>query len=300
MIGHWALGVAQFHLGELRNAHENLSQARELYNPSFHRPRVWQTGIEPGIFCAAERSRTLSLLGFPDQGLASARQAVADARALDHPQPLAFALLFEIFVHLARRDAREVRRLYEQLAVVCHAHGIAQEVQWAAPLAGRAMIELGDLKRGLRVLEEGLAAHTMTRATLLRPYYFILLAGGLLRCRELDRAQRALDESASVADATSQRAYESEHARLQAELLAMRSDSGDGAEPHYQRALRIARQQGAKWLELRAARAYSHYLLKQGRTEEAHTLLAPLCASFTEGFDTLDYLYADGLLKTLA
>jgi hypothetical protein len=39
--------------------------------------------------------------------------------------------------------------------------------------------------------------------------------------------------------------------------------------------------------------------LKHGRQAEARDLLAPLCAWFTEGFDTLDYLYADGLLKTL-
>jgi serine/threonine protein kinase/predicted ATPase len=300
MIGHWALGAAQFHLGELRSAHEQLLKARELYDPAYHRPRVWQTGIEPGIFCRAELSRTLTLSGYPDQGLVCVREAVADARALDHPQPLAFALLFEIFAHLARRDAREVRRVYDQLAVVCHAHGIAQEVQWAAPLAGRAMIELGDLRRGLRVLEEGLATHAVTRSALLRPYYFVLLAGGLLRCREHARAQRALDESAEIAEATSQRAYESEHARLQAELLAQLPGAADGAEPHYQRAVAIARRQGAKWLELRAARAYSHYLLKQGRSEEAQDLLAPVTAWFTEGLDTMDYLYADGLMKTLA
>ena len=300
MISHWALGAAQFHLGELRNAHENLLEARELYDPAFHRSRVWQTGIEPGIFCSAELSRTFTLLGYPDQGLERARQAVADARALDHPQPLAFALLFEIFAHLGRRNAREVRRQYEQLAVVCHSHGIAQEIQWAAPIAGRAMIELGDTRRGLRVLEEGIAAHKSTRSTLLRPYYFVLLAGGLIRCGEYARAQKALDESASVSEATSQRAYDSEHARLQAEVLSAQSVTIDAAEAHYRRALSIAREQGAKWLELRAARAYSHYMLKQGRTEEAHRLLEPVCAWFTEGKDTPDFLYADGLLKTLA
>jgi predicted ATPase len=300
MISHWALGAAQFHLGELRTGHENLLKARELYDPAFHRSRVWQTGIEPGIFCNAELSRTLTLLGYPDQGLVRARQAVADARALDHPQPLAFALLFEIFAHLGRRNAREVRRQYEQLAVVCHSHGIAQEVQWAAPLAGRAMIELGDVARGLRVLEEGIAAHKLTRSTLLRPYYCVLLAGGLIRSGEYKRAQKALDESAAVSEATGQRAYVSEQARLQAEVYAAQPGKFDAAEAEYLRALSVARDQGAKWFELRAARAYAHYMLKQGRTDEAHRLLEPVCAWFTEGKDTPDYMYADGLLKTMA
>jgi hypothetical protein len=88
------------------------------------------------------------MLGFPDQSLAAVREAVAQARALDHPQPLAFALLFEIFAHLTRRNPREVQRTYEQLAIVCHADGIAQEIQWAAPSCGRALLELGDVKRG--------------------------------------------------------------------------------------------------------------------------------------------------------
>ena len=300
MIGHWALGAARFHLGELEEAHAELEKSSALYDPAFHRPRVWETGIEPGIFCASELSRTVTLRGFPDRGLARVQQAVADARILDHPQPLAFALLFEIFAHLARRNAREVRRVYEQLAVVCHAHGIAQEVQWAAPLAGRAMIELGDTRRGLRVLEEGLAAHALTRSALLRPHYLVLLAGGLIRCGEYARAQRALDESAQCAAATSQRAYESERERLQAELYQQVPATFERAEPHHERALAIARQQGARWLELRAARAYAHYMLKQERTAEAHDLLAPLCAWFTEGLNTPDYMYADALLKTLA
>jgi predicted ATPase len=299
MIGHWSLGAARFHLGELEGAHAELLEARKLYDPSFHRPRVWETGIEPGIFSACELSRTLTLKGFPDQGLALVQGAVAEARALDHPQPLAFALLFEIIAQVARRNAREVRRLYEELAVVCHAHGIAQEVQWAAPLTGRAMIELGDARRGLRVLEEGLAAHTITRSALLRPYYLLLLAGGLIRSGDLARAQRSLDEAAAIAESTSQHAYDSEHARLQGELLALQPGAVDEAEAQYQRALAVARQQGAKWLELRAARGFAHYLLKIGRSHDAREVLAPVLGWFSEGLDTLDYLYADGLLKTI-
>ncbi len=169
MIGEWSIGAALFHLGKLEEGHAHLERSLTFYDPAFHGARVWQTGIEPGIFCRCELSRTLTLRGYPDSGLATVQRAVADARAIDHPQPLAFALLFEIFVHLARRTPREVQRTYEQLAVVCHAHGIAQEMTWATPLVGRAFIELGDTKRGLRVLEEGLAAHMVTRSALLRP-----------------------------------------------------------------------------------------------------------------------------------
>jgi predicted ATPase len=299
MIGEWSAGAALFHRGDLEASHERLGRALSLYDPAFHRPRVWQTGIEPGIFCRCEYARTLTLRGFPDQGLVCVQQAVADARALDHPQPLAFALLFEILVHLARRDSREVQRTYDQLAVVCHAHGIAQEMQWAAPLCGRAYIDLGDTQRGLRVIHEGLAMHTVSRSALLRPYYLVMYSGALLLSRHFDRAQQALDEAAQVAEATGQHAYDSEHARLQAELISARGGAPDEAEAMYRTALGIARQRGARWLELRAARGYAHFLVARGRPAEARDVLAPILGWLREGFTTLDYAYADSLFKTL-
>jgi adenylate cyclase len=298
MIGNWSLGAALFHLGDLQSGHAHLERGLELYEPGFHRQRVWETGIEPGVFCRCEYARTLTLLGFPDRALAAVREAVAEARSLDHPQPLAFALLFEIFTHLARRNPREVRRTYEQLAVVCHSHGLAQEVQWAAPLCGRALLELGDTARGLRVLEEGMAAHAITRSALLRPYYFVLLAGALLRVREYTRAQRALDDAQSVAASTAQQAYAPEHRRMQAELFAA-TGREDEAERSYIEALESARTQGALWHELRAARGYATFLAGHHRTVEARQLLEPVLGRLTEGFDTTDYVYADGLLKTL-
>jgi tetratricopeptide (TPR) repeat protein len=298
MMGNWSLGAALFHLGDLEQAHTHLGRGLELYDPAFHRARVWETGIEPGIFCRCEYSRTLTNRGFPDQGLAAVREAVMQARALDHPQPLAFALLFEIFVHLARRNPREIQRTYEELAAVCHAHGIAQEVQWAAPLCGRALLELGDVKRGLRVMEEGLAAHTITRSALLRPYYFVLLAGAYLRVKEYARAQRALDDAHAVAVATSQNAYACEQFRLQAELL-LATGRTDEAEQNFREALTTARTQGARWLELRAARGYASFQAATRRTDEAIETLRPAVNQITEGRDTLDYVYAETLLETL-
>jgi serine/threonine protein kinase/tetratricopeptide (TPR) repeat protein len=238
MIGEWSLGAALFHLGDLDAAHQHLTRSLAMYDPSFHNPRVWQTGVEPGIFCRCEQSRTLMLRGFPDQALACAREAVRQARALDHPQPLAFSLLFEILVHVARRSPRDVLRAYDELEALCRAHGIAQE-----------LLELGDAERGISEMQQGLAAHTLTRSLLLRPYYLLLFAGALLRAGRWEAAQLALDETASVAEATSQRAYDAEHARLQGILFASRGRPAD-AERAFRAALDIASRQGARWLEL--------------------------------------------------
>ena len=75
--------------------------------------------------------------------------------------------------------------MFDELSALCRAHGIAQELHWAVPLRGRALVELGDIERGLEELESSLEAHLNTRSTLLRPYYFVLYAGALLRARRV-------------------------------------------------------------------------------------------------------------------
>ncbi len=297
MLGQWSLGAALFHLGELEVSHDHLVRGLDLYDPSFHKPRVWETGIEPGIFCRSELARTLTFRGYADRGLRQVRDAVVEARALEHPQPLAFALLFSTMIHLLRREPVEVCRAYDELADVCRAHGIAQELQWGAPFRGRALVELGQIDRGLEELKDGLAAHTLTRSALMRPYYLVLYAGALLRARRFREAQRALDESRAAADATSQHAYDSEHRRLAAEVL-LKCGKGDEAEPLYRESLDIARRQGARWLELRAARGYASYLVDAQRGDEAREVVR-ICESIPEGHSTMDYVYADALLRTL-
>jgi len=297
MLGQWSLGASLFHLGELEVSHEHLARGLELYDPAFHKPRVWETGIEPGIFCRAELSRTLTLRGYPDQGLRMIRDAVAEARALEHPQPLAFALLFSTMIHLLRREPADVCRVYDELADLCRAHGIAQELQWGAPFRGRALVELGRIDRGLEELKDGLAAHTLTRSTLLRPYYLVLYAGALLRARHFDQAMAALEEARAVSDDTTQHAYDSEHRRLQAEVLLKCGKLGE-AESLYRESLDIARNQGCRWLELRAARGYASFLVERSRAAEAGGILQ-VCESIPEGHSTMDYLYAEALLRTL-
>ena len=195
-------------------------------------------------------------------------------------------------------EPRAVLETYAELEVLCRTHGIAQEFQWAGPLFGRAHVELGEIDRGLQEMEESLAAHTIIRSALLRPYFFGLYAGALMRGRRLDAAQRALDEGLRATEDTSQRAYVAEHHRLQAELHVAR-DEDAGAEAEYREAMRVAAAQGARWLELRAARGLANLLSLKGRTAEARQVLEPVVAGITEGHDTLDYVYADGLLKNL-
>jgi len=71
------------------------------------------------------------------------------------------------------------------------------------------------------------------------------------------------------------------------------------AEACLQRAITVARNQGAKLWELRAAVALGRLWRDQGKPQQARELLAPVYDWFTEGFDTLDLKEAKALLDEL-
>jgi predicted ATPase len=71
------------------------------------------------------------------------------------------------------------------------------------------------------------------------------------------------------------------------------------AETYFEHALAVARAQRARSWELRAAMSTARLWRDQGKRQQAHDLLAPICGWFTEGFDTLDLREAKALLEQL-
>jgi predicted ATPase len=86
--------------------------------------------------------------------------------------------------------------------------------------------------------------------------------------------------------------------RIKGELLLLDQRQSE-AEQCYLSALDIARTQGARILELRAAASLARLYRDKGRRAEARELLAPIYGWFTEGFDTPDLKEAKALLNEL-
>jgi predicted ATPase len=66
-----------------------------------------------------------------------------------------------------------------------------------------------------------------------------------------------------------------------------------------QAAIDVARQQNARWPELRASCDLARLWAERGERQQALDLLAPVYAWFSEGFDTPDLVEAKALLDEL-
>jgi predicted ATPase len=71
------------------------------------------------------------------------------------------------------------------------------------------------------------------------------------------------------------------------------------AETDFRDAIALAQKMQAKGWELRATMSLARLLTKQGRRNEARTMLSEIYNWFTEGFDTPDLIDAKALLEEL-
>ena len=133
---------------------------------------------------------------------------------------------------------------------------------------------------------------------------YLLGAAGATRCRQRGPAWRGAGsccaEALGRSDETGERWFEAELHRLRGEAAAgVAADAPTEAEACFRQALAVAREQGAKLWELRAATSLARLWAEQGERAEAHDLLAPVYGWFTEGFDTADLKEAKALLEEL-
>src|SRR6185312_10674053 len=147
----------------------------------------------------------------------------------------------------------------------------------------------------LSLMRAWVAACREIRSECLLPGYLAWLAE---MCGDIGRAQEGLDlvdEALATGTRSGNHYWTAELYRLRGALAG----TGTDGESSFVEALAIARRQNAKSFELRAATSLSRLWARQGKTREAHTLLAEAYAWFTEGFDTADLEDARALLEEL-
>ena len=299
MIGHRLVGYSLMLTGNFAQSRRHLDEAIALYDPAAHRPLATRFGTEPGVTTLMWRSRTLWLLGYPEAALADADRALKDAREIGQAASLIFALFCASLTHIlcgnytaATTDADELVTLAVEKALRWKATGMLNQ--------GCLLALTGKASEAVHLISSSLPARASAGAPVNVPAFLSYLAIGHAELGQFDEAWRRIEEAIATIKTTKERWFEAEVHRLAGEIaLKLPEPDVAKAEPYFERALAVARQQQAKSWELRAAMSMARLWRDQGKRAQARDLLAPVYGWFTEGFDTLDLKEAKALLDEL-
>ncbi len=300
LIGHRLLATGQLVTGDFRQARPHLELAASLYRPEEHREFAFHTSQDIGASALCYLSWALWHDGYPDQAARTADRALLHAREFGHAHTLANTLWHIAMPALLSRDAPRVERLANENATISKERGF--------PLYGaHSDVQLGWVAAHRRQgadcidrMRRGIAAATATGSRFLEPFYLGLVAEALAFAGEVEEGLAELDQALARSTESGEKWTDAELHRLRGDLVCRlpRPDL-DQAECSLRAALSIAREQGTKGFELRAATSLARLWRDHGRREEARELLAPVYGSFSEGFDAADLKEAKGLLNEL-
>jgi predicted ATPase len=148
-------------------------------------------------------------------------------------------------------------------------------------------------------MHRGLSALRATGAEVYGTFLEALMAEAMGRAARVSEAMNLIHQAIRVARSKEERFYEPELHRLKGELLQIGGSTSSEVASCFQEAIEIARRQGAKSLELRAATSLARLWRDQGKPSEAQQMLAETYGWFTEGLDTADLKEAKALLEEL-
>jgi predicted ATPase len=274
-----ALGQTLFSLGDLIACRRTVEQGIALFDPAQHRLPNWPGG-QSGEQCYLYGAFVLWVLGYPDQAMRRAEEALTLAEELANPANLINTLAFVALVHVFRREPAAARHRAKAAMEMSAEQRNPFFLAWGTVLHGWAQAAQDQLEDGIAEIQKAIATYRATGSQTWLPYLLALQVETYARAKRLDDGLASVAEALVLAD--EERCWQAELSRIKGELL-LASDNHAEAERSFFQALDIARRQQAKSWELRAATSLSGLWRDQGKRKEARDLLTPVYDWFTEG-----------------
>ena len=309
---HYRQGSTLEWTGEYPAALAHLEQAIALYDPHRHRSHAFLYGNDPGVACRVHAMQILWLLGYPDQALIQAQEALALAEDFFHANSVAYGLIGMAQIRHHRREWPAGQARGEACVAFSTEFGLPYFDAQGSILLGAALAGQGQYEEGIAKMRQGLAAQRATGGQGLLQYWLTMQLEAYIATGQFEEGRTVLEEALTIRPKYGDRYWEEEVYRLNGELLLAQAgrnpeaQSGKKnaameveAEACFRRAIATAREQKTKSLELRAATSLARLWQQQGKEKQAHKMLAEIYNWFTEGFDTKDLQEAQGLLEEL-
>lgn len=287
--------------GGLIDALEHIDAGLALYDEEHHaQHRFLYLGHDPAVCGLSIASLLHAILGSPSQARDAGDRALALARRLNHDPSLVHGLWFVVEAQIAHHDVPGVIVNTAELLKLAAQHGLPLPQAIGRVYRGWALVSAGKNAEGIALALEGMAQLERLGARVFLSRAHCLVAESYLIVGQyaegLAQVNKAIDVASEIGDAF----YPARLFQTRARLMRAAGLADDAIEADWRRSLELARSQGARLYELRAAIGIVRLWRDQGRSDDGCDLLNSVCNRFTEGHDTPDFKEAQGLLESLA
>jgi predicted ATPase/DNA-binding winged helix-turn-helix (wHTH) protein len=301
MLADRLLAVSLHFLGDQNGARRHIDRVDASLDLLDEKPKIFPLDLR--ISTHYFRARILWMQGLADQALRLVERNIEEGRANGHALTFCSVLgqgACPITFLAGDFDAAE--RYGEALFEHTERHAIRLWRLWAGCFKGMVMAKRGNIDAGLGLLRSEIEragdARFLPR--------FLLPLGELAAClgeaNQIEKGLAAADETLGRCKARQEQWYVPELLRIKGELMLKdpQHQSASSAEQCFSEALKLAKQQGALFWELRNALSLARLWVGQDRKIDARHILAPVYGAFTEGFQIADIREVKTLLAPLS
>ncbi|MGZ3348046.1 MAG: AAA family ATPase [Xanthobacteraceae bacterium] len=288
-------------MGRIVEARDALERAVEAFSASEESDRMAAraAGQDAGVSMLVLMAWVLWILGQVDEAVLRMDAALERADTVQHAHTHAYAWYYAAVLHALRGEPVIAQGYAERCLAISEQHGFRQWLGLSRAIRGICMAVLDISGSRLDDVVAELGEYQQAGYQLGITAQFVLLCPALLLQNEPEAALETIDQGLSVVSHNSERFFEAELYRLKARALLMRGAPDAEAEALLDQALRTARSQQARSLELRAATDLARLWMKQGKHAAAHDVLSSIYGRFSEGFNTRDLREAKAVIAQL-
>ena len=297
IVAHVPLGLSLFAIGKPLEARATLEQAVRTYNELKGGPVAYRYGMEVGAVAHAYKSWCLGMLGYPEQALEGRGVLLGILERIKHPFTLARGLNWCSMISAVQRDWYGALQFADRAIKVAREYDLQLVGAIGLAMRGVAQATVEPGATPAAEMRDGLNIYRRTGARFQVPFLLSLFAEASLARKDWNDGMSAISEALSLIEETGEHHVVPEVYRIRGDLL-VGSKKGD-PEADYLKALELARLQGTRLFELRAAMSLARLWADQRKRAEARDLLAPIYEWFTEGFSTPDLKSAKEQLEGL-
>ena len=303
MLGHGMMGLPLCWMGALAAARDHLERLAAWYEPQHDAENTSIYGQAALLARLTSLPMVLCMQGFADQARDKCSQFVQMSETLSDPISRAFALSFAGIVYQLLHDVEQTDIYAEKIVAHCQKQGIPFWLAYGLVLRGWVLSMQGD-PHGTALMREQIDHLRQGQELAGTPWLISLLAEGYARTGRLQAALEATDEGLALAAAIGDAINRCFLSQTRADILMASALADSSASKSYLQdaetllltAINLAHQTGNKLGSLRAAISLCHLWQNGANGARGLEMLQGICASYVEGFDSVDLRGAKALL----